>query len=111
MKRSTKILLSTSVLAFVATVAFIFHWRAHDSKLANFESIAIGMTSDDVVRMIGTPDSVHPCNGWEFLNYDDPSCSQAYVYASTLAPLVPYYPVVWFNKDRKVIKVYAYSSP
>ena len=75
-----------------------------------FAKISVGMSETDVDRILEPPRQVTDCTGM-FVPYERSECTEAYIYASTWAPLNPYYPVVWFGKDKHVIDKYAFSSP
>jgi hypothetical protein len=77
---------------------------------AGFAKISVGMLETEVTIILGRPKQVTDCTGM-FAPYKRPDCAEAYVYASAWAPLNPYYPVVWFGQDKRVIDKYAFLSP
>lgn len=77
---------------------------------AGFAKISVGMSETEVNGILGLPKQVSDCTGM-FAPSKRPDCAKAYVYASAWAPLNPYYPVVWFGKDMRVIDKFAFSSP
>jgi hypothetical protein len=62
-----------------------------------WDSILIGMTESQVRAAMGTPWSIHGCK-WEFVHSESQFCAKTYVYTSGLAPVIPDYPVVFFDK-------------
>ena len=101
----------------VAIIAFMFAFMIrgfmHDKKLLlSFDHITIGDSQCDVLTILGNPKfRVKGCD-WEFAQRTfDISCSETYLYASAFAPLIPEYPVIWFDNEKHVIDKYVYSSP
>jgi hypothetical protein len=85
----------------------------HDHNLhASFRTIAKGMSEGAVVSILGRPREIRDCSPGEFMaTAGIPDCVETYVYASAWAPLIPEYPVVWFNRDKQVIDKYVFESP
>jgi hypothetical protein len=110
---------STKFVGYVAKILIVL-WVAsragscvvHDSKLATgFAAISDGMTQDAVKAELGNPWNIRDCRSGEFRPSDLPNCVETYVYSSAWAPLNPWYPVVWFNRDGRVIGKFDISSP
>lgn len=95
----------------VAIAAWIGSCVLRDRALGEgFLRVSAGMSESDVVGIIGDPKQITGCVG-EFAPHEHPDCTKTYVYASAWAPLNPYYPVVWFGRDGRVIDKYPFASP
>jgi hypothetical protein len=101
------LVLAALVLLVVWSVSCVVRDRALD---AGFVKISVGMSETEVIGILGRPWRVTDCTGI-FAPYKRPDCAETYIYRSAWAPLNPYYPVVWFGKDKHVIDKAPFSSP
>src|SRR5687768_15670369 len=76
---------------------------------SRFARIAVGMRASEVTAILGKPWRIKDCEG-EFKPYQRPDCAETFVYAAPFAPLTPWYPTVWFDRDRRVIHKYEFLS-
>ena len=99
-------------LVFLLPILGIASCNHHDDALlSNFKTISADMSQQEVIKLLGRPtiEKAPNCQ-WEFVQ-DKTGCVELYVYASAWAPLIPEYPVIWFNGKKHVIDTYVYSSP
>jgi hypothetical protein len=107
-KKSKIVVTAAAVLMVVLPASCVI--RDHNLS-ARFATVTNGMSQVDVRDLLGRPWEIRSCNAGEFAPYDLPGCTEAYVYASAWTPLIPDYPVVWFDRDKRVIGKYHFVSP
>ena len=71
------------------------------------------MTDQQVIALVGAPRWRGRCGTSDYYSFVDSEEGSAdcLVYASPFAPLNPYYPVVFLDRDNRVVDKYAYASP
>lgn len=77
----------------------------------NFAAVADGVTQDQVIQLMGTPHNVGGCYDGALAAYHLDGCAESYIHASAWVPLNPEYPVVWFDRQKRVIGKYDFASP
>jgi hypothetical protein len=76
---------------------------------ANFARITNGMLPKEVIVLMGRP--IRLLQYGETGGVHAPTtCSEEFVYASSGAPLLPWYPTVCFVNDGRVVSKYAFTS-
>ena len=105
-----KLLLSYALILLFIILAFLGY--TYDNNLfSKFDKVTIGMSKQQVVKMLGNPKIVnHECK-WEFVSKQVDGCNEIYIYSSIWAPLNPEYPVIWFDKNNYVIDKFDFQSP
>ena len=111
LKRLTRILLRsilTAALVLIVAAVILIFWVNHEDRLLRwqFQQIANGMTKEQVLFVMGKPDSIGRCG--ELGALVPSGCVQEYFYkpkltVSTLA--------VFFNSQERVVGKYDYESP
>ena len=79
----------------------------------NFDRVTNEMTDRQVIALVGEPDWRGRCgtsDAYPFVDSKEGSVD-CLVYASPFAPLNPYYPVVFLDRDNRVTDKFAYASP
>jgi hypothetical protein len=80
---------------------------------ANFDRVARNMSETQVIALLGKPNWRGRCGTSNYYSFVQPvkGSRDCLVYASVLAPLNPWYPVVFLGPDERVIDKYTYASP
>jgi hypothetical protein len=100
----------------IVGLACIWLWHAHrrEERLeVNFNRVAVGMSDAQVITMLGKPKWRGRCGTSDYYSFVEPikNSADCLVYAAWLAPLNPWYPVIFLSADNRVIDKYAYASP
>jgi hypothetical protein len=105
-------------LATLAAIAAAGLWlwldRRHEAELnSNFDRVSVGMTDRQVVALLGDPKWRGRCGTSNYYSFVEPikGSADCLVYASSFAPLNPWYPVIFLGRDGRVIAKYTYASP
>ena len=78
--------------------------------LSNYNKISLGMSEKEVIDLLGQPKIKNSKCEWTFVIKVE-KCDEIYVYSTAWAPLIPEYPVIWFDKNKNVLEKYIYHSP
>ncbi len=97
-------------LAVVVLIAAMLGWGLYRNAriAARYERVNLGASSDQVVRLLGTPSWIEPCG--KSFGTPKPNCTE-YIYRNSFAPLVPEFYSVSFDTNGHVTDKYVYSSP
>ena len=105
------------VIALGVIVALCFWAWSCDRRAGrldhDFDRVTVGMTDRQAIALLGAPKWRGRCgtsDDYPFIDSQKGSI-ECLVYASPFAPLNPYYPVVFLDRDNRVIDKYAYASP
>jgi hypothetical protein len=112
MRQRIGCLATLAIVALACLGVWLIH--RHETQLdANFARVSIGMTEAQVVALVGQPKWRGRCGTSDYYSFVTPvrGSADCLVYASALAPLNPWYPVVFLSADGRVIDKYAYVSP
>src|ERR1700730_17392381 len=106
MKKKAAVLL----LACGGVIAVSLGWCFdRNSRItAGYESVNVGASSEQVLRLLGAPSWVETCG--KSFGQPKPNCTE-YIYRDSFAPLLPVYYSVSFDPSGRVVDKYVYSSP
>src|ERR1700674_3524654 len=92
----------TAALIVLLPAAGIAYCTIRDGRLdANFKSVSLCMSPEQVVDTMGTPSWDGKC-GTRPMTTLPLDCARELGYADTLAPLTPGYWLIWFGRDGRV---------
>ncbi len=105
-----------SAALIMVAIAVIWIWldRRHDLQLdSNFNRVRAGMSDREVITLLGEPRWRGRCGTSHYYSFIDPleGSADCLVYSSSIAPLNPWYPVIFLGPDNRVIDKYSYASP
>jgi hypothetical protein len=101
-------------LVLFAGVVWLWRAHRHDERIASgFDSIMVGMSDEHAIELLGKPNRRARCGTDDYYDFVDakPGSADCLFYASSLAPLIPQYHVLFLGPDNRVIDKYVYSSP
>jgi putative hemolysin len=102
----------TAALIVLLPAAGIAYCTIRDGRLdANFKSVSLGMSPEQVVDTMGTPSWDGKCGTRPLTGRLPPDCVREFGYADTLAPLTPEYWLIWFGSNERVIHTAKLVSP
>jgi hypothetical protein len=78
--------------------------------LHNFGHVERGMSQEKAVQLLGEPKLINKTCKWEFVDKEVIGCAEVYIYDSPWV-INDEHPVVWFDKNKRVIEKYNYKSP
>jgi hypothetical protein len=105
-------LATLAVIGLVCVGLWLGH-RREERLDANFDQVTPGMSAAQVIALLGKPRWRGRCGTSDYYSFVRPieGSGDCLVYESLLAPLNPWYPVVFLGADDRVIDKYTYASP
>ena len=106
--------LRLGLIGILGAIAIFVGYCSHrdNSLAAEFPNIAVGMTRDQVVAIMGRPSWEGKCSDDDAAAaYKPDNCLNDLRYSATMAPIDPFYYVVWLGRNGKVMKKAWLGSP